>query len=29
MKNPLLILSGRYNILIRDINEQKNNDIAT
>ena len=29
MKNPLRILSGRYNILIRAINEQKNNDIAT
>ena len=29
VKNPLRILSGRYNILIRDINERKNNDFAT
>jgi hypothetical protein len=26
-ENPLSTLSGRYNILIRDINELKNNDI--
>jgi len=27
-KNPLRIFSGRYNILIRDINEWKNNEIT-